>query len=51
VKKRKVQPTFKQKRRKASKVQKAVARLERESAKHRSAGSRRDSKNALKTLW
>jgi hypothetical protein len=51
VKKRKVQVTFKQKRRKAGKIAKAVARSERETTKRRSAGSRRESKTALKKLW
>jgi hypothetical protein len=51
VKKRKVQLTFKQKRRKAGMVKKAVARTERETSKRHSAGHRKESKNALKKLW
>jgi hypothetical protein len=51
AKKRKVQMTFKQKRRKVGKIAKAVARSERETTKRHSAGSRRESKNTLKKLW
>ena len=51
AKKRKVQVTFKQKRRKAGKIAKAVARSERETTKRHSAGSRREIKNTLKKLW
>ena len=51
MKKRKVQLTFKQKRRKAGMVKKAVARTERETSKRHSAGHRKETKNALKKLW